>query len=312
MHPPGFPLAVVLGPTGSGKSDLALAMAESVRGEIVNCDSVQVYRGLEIGAAKTPVSARHGIPHHLIDVIDPAEELTAGAYARLARQALARIASREHVPIVVGGTGFYLRALLEGLSPAAGRDERLRARLARIAARRPAALHRVLRARDPAAASRIHPNDRQKLIRALELTFLEGQPASLTQSRPRDALQGFAVIKLGLAPDRAALYGRLNRRTEIMFHEGILQETAALPPGAKPLQALGYKQALSVLQGRLALKEAIRECQTKTRQYAKRQITLFRAEPGVIWLPGFGSDPAIQQQALSILTESNARQCALY
>lgn len=312
MHPPGFPLAVVLGPTGSGKSDLALVLAESVRGEIVNCDSVQVYRGLEIGAAKVPVSERRGIPHHLIDIIDPTEELTAGAYARLARQALARIASRECVPIVVGGTGFYLRALLDGLSPAAGRDERLRARLTRIAGRRPAALHRMLRARDPASASRIHPNDRQKLIRALELTFLEGQAASLTQSRPRDALQGFAVIKLGLAPDRKTLYERLNRRTEIMFREGILREAATLPPGAKPLQTLGYKQAHSVLQGSLTLEEAIRECQTKTRQYAKRQMTWFRAEPGVIWLPGFGSDSEIQRKAISILTESNTRQCALY
>ncbi|MGH9639115.1 MAG: tRNA (adenosine(37)-N6)-dimethylallyltransferase MiaA [Bryobacteraceae bacterium] len=305
MNSPGFPLVVVLGPTGSGKSDMALALAESVHGEIVNCDSVQVYRGLEIGAAKVPVSARRGIPHHLIDIIGPAEELTGGGYARLARQVLAQIGARGRIPIVVGGTGFYLRALLDGLSPAAGRDERLRARLTRIAARRPASLHRVLRARDPAAASRIHPNDRQKLIRALELTLLEGQPASLTQSRPRDALQGFTVIKLGLAPDRAALYDRLNRRTESMFRQGILREAAELPRGAKPLHALGYKQAFSVLQGISTLEEAIRECQTKTRQYAKRQMTWFRAEHGVVWLPGFGSDPEIQRRVISILTENN-------
>ncbi|MGH9583882.1 MAG: tRNA (adenosine(37)-N6)-dimethylallyltransferase MiaA, partial [Bryobacteraceae bacterium] len=293
----------MIGPTGAGKSDLALALAESLGGEIVNCDSVQVYRGLDIGAAKLRAPERRGIPHHLIDIIGPSEELTAGAYARLARRTLFDIARRGRVPIVAGGTGFYLRALLDGLSLAPGRDENLRARLGRIASRRPAALHRLLRVRDPLAAGRIHPNDLQKLIRALELSLLEGRAASAAQSRPRDALEGFAALKLGLAPDRAALYTLLNHRSERMFREGLLRETADLlasgvPSGAKPLQALGYRQAVSVLKGGLALEDAIRECQTKTRQYAKRQLTWFRAEPDVVWLPGFGSEPAIQRQAI--------------
>jgi tRNA dimethylallyltransferase len=297
-------LVVVLGPTGAGKSELSLALAESFCGEIVNCDSVQVYRGLDIGSAKLAPAARRGIPHHLIDIVDPREDLTAGAYAGLARQTLSDVARRERVPIVVGGTGFYLRALLDGLSPAPGRDERLRTRLCRIAARRPGTLHRLLRNHDPRAASRIHPNDLQKLIRALELTYLAGQPASAIQSRPRDALAGFAVLKLGLAPERNFLYARLNCRSERMFREGLLQETAGLlasgvPPGAKPLQSLGYKQAISVLKSSVSIEDAIRECQTRTRQYAKRQLTWFRAEPDVVWLPGFGSDPEIQRQAVS-------------
>lgn len=312
MHPSaflvaGFPLVAVVGPTGSGKTDLALALAESVQGEIVNCDSVQVYRGLDIGAAKPPLAARRGIPHHLIDLIAPSEELTAGGYARLARQTLLEIAGRGRVPIVAGGTGFYLRALLDGLSPAPGRDEKLRARLARIAARRPAALHKLLRSRDPLTAVRIHPNDLQKLIRAIELSFLEGSPASAIQGRPRDALKGFATLKLGLAPDRAALYARLNQRAEHMFRNGILREAeellaSGIPPDAKPLQTLGYKQAVGVLQGAMTVEEAIRECQTKTRQYAKRQMTWFRAERGVRWLDGFGSDPEIQREAIHALT----------
>lgn len=311
MHPSvfpldSFPLVAVVGPTGSGKTDLALELAESVQGEIVNCDSVQVYRGLDIGAAKPPLAARRGIPHHLIDVIAPSEELTAGGYARLARQTLVEIAGRLRVPIVTGGTGFYLRALLDGLSPAPGRDENLRARLARIAVRRPATLHKLLISRDPVAAARIHPNDLQKLTRALELSLLEGQPASTTQSRPRDALQGFATLKLGLAPGRVALYGALNRRAERMFRDGILRETeellaSGIPAGAKPLQTLGYKQAVRVLQGVITIEEAIGECQTKTRRYAKRQMTWFRAERGVYWLNGFGSDPEIQREAVRIL-----------
>lgn len=302
---PGSPLVVVLGPTGAGKSELAVALAESFCGEIVNCDSVQVYRGLDIGTAKLPLPARRGISHHLIDIVGPREDLTAGAYARLARQTLFEIVRRGRVPIVVGGTGFYLRALLHGLSPAPGRDENLRARLGRIAARRPAALHRLLQSKDSRAAARIHPNDLQKLIRALELTYLEGQPASAIQSRPRDALEGFAVLKLGLAPERNLLYARLNCRSERMFREGLLQEVAGLldsgvMPDVKSLQSLGYKQAISVLKGSLSVEDAIRECQARTRQYAKRQLTWFRAEPDIVWLPGFGSDAEIQRQAVHI------------
>jgi tRNA dimethylallyltransferase len=310
------PIVTVLGPTGAGKSVLGLALAEAFDGEIVSCDSVQVYRGLQIGAAKVPVEARRGIPHHLIDILSPDEELTAGAYSRLARTAFEALRRNGRLPVVVGGTGFYLKALLDGLSPAPGRDERLRARLGDIAVRRPFALHRFLRSRDPDAARRIHPNDHQKLTRAIELTLLAGQPATETQGVPRDSLRGFKVLKLGLAPPRALLYERLNQRSAHMFLNGLIAETEAILDAgvsatAKPLQSLGYKQAVNVITNHTEIGAAIQECQTKTRQYAKRQITWFRREPAVNWLTGFGDQNRIQQQALEItrkfLSESSSR-----
>jgi tRNA dimethylallyltransferase len=299
------PLVVVLGPTGAGKSELALALAEAFRGEIINCDSVQVYRGLQVGSAKLPVETRRGIPHHLIDILSPDQELTAAAYSHLAREVIENLRTRQKLSIVVGGTGFYLKALLDGLSPAPSRDERLRARLGNIAARRPLALHRFLRTRDPEAAVRIHSNDHQKLIRAIELTLLTGRPATKTQSLPRDSLRGFDVLKLGLAPQRTLLYEHLNQRSVHMFENGLIAETKAIldagvSPAAKPLQSLGYKQAANVITNRMGIGEAIQECQAKTRQYAKRQITWFHREPDVNWLLGFGYENHIQQQSLQI------------
>jgi len=306
-QPVPFPLIVILGPTGSGKSQLALHLAEQIGGEILNFDSVQVYRGLDIGSAKVPVPARRGIPHHLIDILEPHEELTAGAYARLARTALNEVRLRGSVPILAGGTGFYLRALLDGLSPAPSRDEELRKRLTK-ASRRPGALHRFLAARDSRSASRIHPNDNQKLIRAIELAVLGRRPAADNQAQPRDALPGFACLKIGLNPERARLYAYLNERTTHMFRTGILAETgdllaASVLPGSKPLQSLGYKQAVQVLTGKMNTKAAILECQTRTRQYAKRQMTWFRSEQEVLWLDGFGGDGAVQQEAFDRVTE---------
>lgn len=301
-----------MGPTGSGKSALALALAEALGGEIVNYDSVQLYRGLDIGSAKLPAAARRGIPHHLLDIADPHTDLTAGTYADLARPVLAGIANREQVPILVGGTGFYLRALLDGLSPAPTRDIQLRTRLAALRDRRPATLHRFLRRFDSVAAARIHPNDYQKLIRAIELTLVARQPASATQNYPRQPLKGFSVRKLGLAPDRRLLYTHLDARTECMFRTGLLEETRALlsggaSPDIKALQSLGYRQAVRFLLGSLPLADAIRECQTKTRQYAKRQLTWFRAEPDIEWLYGFGTDPAIIAQAVSLCRSPELR-----
>lgn len=300
------PLVAVVGPTGAGKSELAVRLAESFQGEIVNCDSIQVYQGLDIGSAKLSPIARRGIAHHLMDVIAVDQELTAGEYSRLARQVLAQICSRNRLPIVVGGTGFYLRALLDGLSPAPARHGPLRARLQELSRRRPAALHRLLRLRDPIAALRIHPNDRQKLIRALELIFLAGRPASTVQSGPRDRLEGFEILKIGLAPDRVLLRERLDQRTAAMFRGGLIEELLQLlasgfSPDLKSLQSLGYKQAGRVLSGELSSDEAMRECQTKTRQYAKRQMTWFRHQPGIEYLHGFGSEEHIQEKALALV-----------
>jgi tRNA dimethylallyltransferase len=298
-----LPVVVVLGPTGSGKSELGLALAGRFQGEIVNCDSIQVYRGLDIGSAKTPVEQRHGIPHHLLDVIGPGEELTAGRYSRLARQIIDEIAGRDRLPIVVGGTGFYLRALLDGLAPAPERDVQLRSRLQKMVNKRPGVLHRVLRRHDPAAAARIHPNDTPKLIRAIEITLLGGRPATQAQGAPREAFSGIRALKLGLAPERKLLYSRLDGRTERLFANGLIEETKRLIAAgydcdSKPMQSLGYKQALQYLEGELSLEAAIAECQMKTRQYAKRQVTWFRAERDVHWLQGFGSEKDVREVAV--------------
>lgn len=300
-----YPVLAIVGPTGSGKSDLGLHLARQFQGEIISCDSIQVYSGLDIGSAKTPIAERGDIPHHLIDVISPADELTAGAYSRLARAALAGIQQCGRLPVIVGGTGLYLRAFIDGLVAAPERDVELRKRLSAFCETNSPLLHRFLRRFDPVAAQRIHPNDRQKLMRAVELTITGKQPASTTQQNRRNALTGVRVLKIGLEPDRKALHQVLNDRVRRMFSDGLVAETSRLlahgaPPEAKSLQSLGYKQALAVLQGQIDEAEAIEQCQTKTRQYAKRQLTWFRHEPGVHWLQGFGNNPEIQASAVQL------------
>ena len=302
------PLIVIVGPTGSGKSQLAIEIAGRCKGEVVNYDSVQLYRGFEIGAAKVPVNERRGIPHHLFDVAGPGHDYTAGEYSREARLTLADICSRGMVPVLCGGTGFYLRALLCGLSPASTRDERVRDRLQAIATRRPSSLHFVLSRLDPAAARQIHPNDQQKLIRALEMAHLERQKTSDIQRRPRDSLTGYRVLKLGLDPDRQLMYDALNIRSNALFSQGLLKETSKLlaegySANSKPMQSLGYRQAVLALAGTISLEQAMEECRTKTRQYAKRQRTWFRTEMEVNWFKGFGSDPQIQEQAQLLVVE---------
>src|ERR1700722_7891736 len=208
-------LATIVGPTGSGKSALALCLAQQFGGEIVNCDSLQLYRGFDIGTAKTPPGERRGIPHHLFDVLTPQESYSAGEYAREARKVIAEIAGRGRLPIVVGGTGFYLRALLEGLPALPGRDEPLRERLLVRERLRPGSLHRLLTRLEPGAAARIHANDVQKTMRALEVRLLTQQ--ALPPPAEAQALEGYSVIKLGLDPDRTALQQRLETRTREMF-----------------------------------------------------------------------------------------------
>jgi tRNA dimethylallyltransferase len=300
------PLIIVAGPTGAGKSDLALAIASKLGGEIVNCDSVQLYRGFDIGAAKTPEADRLGIPHHLIDIIDAAQEFTAGDYARAARAVLRQIAARGRIPVVAGGTGFYIRALLEGLFPGPPRNPSLRLELAQRERRRPGFLHRALRRFDAQTAARIHPNDRNKLIRALEVCLSERRPISELFERGRDPLRGFRPIKLGLDPPRAELYRRLDERCRSMLAAGLAEEVQRLlasgvPPDAKPFQSIGYKQALALVQGRLTAEQALELMRRDTRRYAKRQLTWFRREPGMHWLSGFGTDAAIQSYAIDTL-----------
>ncbi len=294
---------VILGPTASGKTALSLALAEKFSGEIVNCDSVAMYREFEIGTAKPSAAERARAPHHLVDVVDPAEEMTAGEYARRARQVLSEIKSRDHVPIIVGGTGLYLRALLEGLFPGPQRSEELRQRLREKSAKSgPDYLHRILRRLDRSAAEKIHANDAPKLIRAIEVCLASRQKMTDLWQQGRDPLQGFRILRLGLDPDRAALYDRINRRAEQMFESGLIEETGRLlqkyGPTASPLGSLGYRQAVQFLRGELSRDQALQAAQQAHRNYAKRQMTWFRREPEVEWLKGFGDDAGIQQAAL--------------
>ena len=302
------PLIAIVGPTGSGKSDLALRLARLLDGEIVNCDSLQVYRHFDAGTAKLPAEERGGTPHHLIDVVDPGDVFTAGDYARLSRHALEEITVRGRLPLIVGGTGFYLATLLDGLAPGPVRDDGLRKRLQALEVRRTGALHRLLRRFDPQTASRVHPNDVQKLVRAVEICLRARRPASDVFGQGRDSLAGYQVLKIGLDPDRAALYDRLNARADRMFrHGGLVEEVRSLlaagyPPECKPFQSLGYKQALRYLGAELSLDEAIESTQKETRHYAKRQWTWFRRDPAVVWLQGFGSEAEIRGRALAIST----------
>jgi tRNA dimethylallyltransferase len=296
-------LVVILGATGSGKTALALFLAGKLGGEIVSCDSVAVYRDLEIGTAKPSPEERERVPHHLIDAASPDQLVTAGDYSRRARKAIDEIRRRRHLPIVVGGTGLYLRALLEGLFPGEPRSEDLRLRLRERAAQRgPQYLHRLLRRLDPAAAAKIHANDVAKMIRALEVSIRSGRPMTELWRQGRDPLQGFHILRLGLNPDRDALYLRLNQRAREMFAAGLIEETRALRerygPETRPLHSLGYRQAMDCLDGRLSLEEAILAAQQGHRNYAKRQLTWFRREPDVHWWSGFGFDPEIQNQCL--------------
>ncbi len=296
-------LLILLGPTGSGKTALAATLGEQFGGEILSCDSVAVYRGLEIGAAKPSLAERARVPHHLLDIADLNETMTAGDWARRARTAAREIAARGRLPIVSGGTGLYLRALTDGLAPLPPRCPAVRARLATSAQTRPPGyLHRMLRRLDARAAAAIHQNDQPKLIRALEVALLGPAPVS---HGGRDPLTGFRLLRIGLAPERQALYERLNARAEAMFREGLLEETRALRQSwgahAPALRSLGYREAGAVLDGTMTLQNAVAAVQQGHRNYSKRQGTWFRREPDVHWLPGFGDDPEIEVTAAGLV-----------
>jgi len=305
-----LPLAVLLlGPTASGKTALSLALGERFGGEIVSCDSVAVYKGMDIGSAKPSREEQARFPHHLIDVADPSAEFTAGEYARQGREALAAIAARGHLPIVTGGTGLYLRALTEGLFAGPKRQDALRERLRQSAeGHGPLWLHRILRRLDPASAARIHANDTPKLIRAIEVCLAGGKRLSeaftIGEHPGRDPLTGFRLLRIGLAPPRAALYERINARAAAMFTRGLIQETRGLLHSygrVRALDALGYRQALAVLDGALTLEEAKAAAQQGHRNYAKRQLTWFRREPDVHWLTDFGDASASCEVAIRLV-----------
>jgi tRNA dimethylallyltransferase len=303
-------LVVLLGPTASGKTALSLAMAEQFNGEIVSCDSVAVYRDMEIGTAKPTLAERARIPHHLIDIYSPDEHSTAGDYARRAREAIREIAGRGCLPIVTGGTGLYLRALLDGLFAGPRRSQELRTRLERSHARHGAGwLHRVLARMDAASAKRIHANDTPKLIRATEVSLAARRPMSDAWKEGRDPLRGFRILRIGLDPERQALYARINERAARMFDEGLgldlIGETRRLieryGDSPRAFDSLGYRQARAVLRGEMSREEAVAAAQQGHRNYAKRQQTWFRREPEVHWLRGFGDDAAVAVEAAKLV-----------
>jgi tRNA dimethylallyltransferase len=299
-------LAAIVGPTASGKTALSISLAERFHGEIVSCDSIAVYREFEIGAAKPSLDERARVPHQMLDIADPTAPFTAGDYARMARQVLDEIRDRDHLPIVVGGTGLYLRALLEGLFAGPQRSEELRTRLRDRAKRKGAAhVHRILRRLDPAGAGAIHPNDTPKVIRAIEVCLGARQPISELWKRGRDPLRGFRILRLGLNPDRNALYTRINERAKAMFDAGLVDETRHLVEKygdtLGPLNSTGYKQVIQFLRGEIDHNLMIWAAQQAHRNYAKRQMTWFRREPHVTWLNGFGDDPAIRSCAIELV-----------
>jgi len=301
-------MVLVLGPTGSGKSGLAIQLALAFNGEIVNCDSQQVYRGLNIGTAKVRDSERRGVPHHLLDVADPDEVFSAGEYARRARIVLDEIRERGHLPIVCGGTGFYVRGLLDGLFTGPQRDQSLRDELNRREQRRAGFVHRLLRRLDAASALRIHPNDVQKAVRGVEVSLAARAPMSTLLGVSEQPLDGFSWLKLGLDPLRELLYARINQRCEQMFEGGLIEETRALLQAgykseAKALESIGYRQSMQVIECKATVAEALAETQMETRRYAKRQLTWFRRDARMRWLRGFGDDPHIEREAMCIVRE---------
>lgn len=306
VEPQHDPLMIVLaGPTASGKTSLSLYLAEKFNGEIVSCDSVAVYSDMEIGTAKPDKADRERLPHHLIDVVDPTENYTAGDYSRDGREALEGITARGHVPIVTGGTGLYLQALVDGLFAGPQRSDSLRERLKLIDKKRgPGWLYKVLMRLDSRSAERIHPNDKPKLIRAIEVCIASRQPMSEVWEQGREALKGFRILKIGLEPDRDFLYQRINKRAAAMFQNGLVEETRMLLEkygDARPFDSLGYKQARSLIRGDINEQDTVAQAQQGHRNYAKRQLTWFRRERGMYWLHGFGDEARIQRKAVDLV-----------
>lgn len=303
------PLISVVGPTASGKSDLGIALAHRFNGEIINCDSVQTYRGIYVATAKVPPDEQQGIPHYLIDIVEPTYNLTAVEWAERAREVIADIESRDKLALLVGGTGFYLRALTTKFFDSPEIDERLRPRFQQILERHGVEhLHRMLARVDPALAARFAPKDWSRVIRALEVYFSSGKPLSEWQANtPEEPTEEASrIFYLVLEPPREQLYDRINRRTDLMVERGLLTEiqeliASGVPTTAKAFNAHGYKRFVEYLLGQRTLDSAIEQMKLDTRHYAKRQWTWWRAQPNTFWLQGFGFEGNVIEQAIRIV-----------
>ena len=313
-----LPLVAIVGPTASGKSALGLKLAEKLGGEVVACDSTQLYRGFDIGTAKPSPSERHGIPHHLMDVLQPGDDATAGGYRLLALQVLEDMRECKRLPLFTVGTGLYLRALLEGLAEVPRRSEELRERLrTSIEDHSPGHLHRILKRFDPEAAQKIAPADEQKLIRAVEVCILARKPISEVHRTGRVPLEGWRVLKAGLMPPREKLVERIHARTDSMLERGWMREVqtlleSGLSEDSKPFDFIGYRELRAVLRGQMNLQAAREAIQQSTRRYAKRQVTWFRKEPGVRWFSGFGDDAAVQDRVIEWLQAEGLERQKLF
>ncbi|MBZ5497916.1 MAG: tRNA (adenosine(37)-N6)-dimethylallyltransferase MiaA [Acidobacteriia bacterium] len=300
------PAIAVVGPTGSGKSDLGMALAERFHGEIITCDALQVYRHMDIGTAKPGTDECEKIPHHMLDLREPCDDFSAGDYLRCGREALHVIRARGRIPFVVGGTGFYLRALIEGLFEGPGRSDVLRSRMRRIMARRgPESIHRALRRVDPETAARLAPADAERNIRAYEIYLLSGHTMNWWQRRPKNSLQGFRWLKVGILWPRALLYARIDQRVEEMFRRGFVAEVETLiaryPRDCQAFKAIGYRQIAGHLEGKWSLEQALEDTQRESRRYAKRQLTWFRADQEIVWVdPTPGTEALLDRSSAEV------------
>ena len=312
---PGRPLVAILGPTATGKSALALSVAERYGGEIINCDSTAVYRGFDIGTDKLALDARRGIVHHLIDIADPTDDYTAAQYARDASAVVRDIQARGRTPVLAGGTGFYYRALTRGLFPGPGRDAGLRARLQAIADRRGVMfLHRMLTRVDRESSRRIQPRDLKRLVRALEVFFLTGRPLTEHFADTASPIPGVEVIGIALRLPAAAISERVTRRVQEQFERGLLDEIRTLldrgiPESARPFGGLVYRQALEHLHGvrdEAATRALIAQ---ENRRYARRQLIWFRKEPNLSWFDGPGESPSTVAAVHRFLDDKHVTRC---
>jgi tRNA dimethylallyltransferase len=289
LHSKARNLIVILGPTGVGKSSTAVKLAKELNGEIINCDSVQVYKAFNIGTDKIPLDKREAIPHHLLDIVDPSTQFTAADFVALALKVATKIIKKKRLPFIVGGTGLYLKALLDGLFPGGKSNPKIRLKLEKEAEKKGLQnLRAKLMEVDPVYSQKIHRNDKVRIIRALEVYFSTKKPFSEHFTHTKSSVEDFNIIKIGLKLERQELYTRIEQRTDNMFERGLIQEVEDLlqkgiDENSPPFRALGYKHALQYLKKEISLEEAISLTKRDTRRYAKRQMTWFKKMKGIEW-----------------------------